>query len=218
MGIKTYINSTKKTTVVCVLRSGGDFIPYHVEVLAQQVEQNTTVDYEFVCLTDCQIDIPGIKVIPLLNNWPGWWSCIELYRIVGKVLALDIDTVVLDSIDDLIESVSGINQDQFYMLKSFRLPERGTSGIVAYNGDWSYLYKDFNYKAHSRKYRGDENYINAKLERKPEYIQSLFPGIYSYKRHCHLGIPQDCSILVFHGNPRPFNVPEVWDKIAEVHA
>lgn len=217
MKYKQFIH-LKKPVLACVLKSGGDFLPYHVEALACQVASNTSVDYEFVCLTDFEIEIPGVRTIPLLNNWPGWWSCVEIYRIVGQVIAFDLDTVVLGNIDQLFEMAEKASSDQFYMLQSFRPPVRGMTGIVAYNGDWTAIYKGFDYAFHSGIFRGDDNYVNSEMQRyrvASSLIQKQFKGIYSYKRHCQLSIPEDCRILVFHGKPRPFHVPEVWDKIVE---
>jgi len=43
-------------------------------------------------------------------------------------------------------------------------------------------------------------------------INNFIPGIYSYKHHCKEVIPEDASIIVFHGHPRPHEVKEIWQR------
>lgn len=64
---------------LCVLRSGGDFKPEHVIRLSKQVK-------DLVCLSD--VDIEGIKTIPLQYDWPKWRSKLEIMRpdISGDVM------------------------------------------------------------------------------------------------------------------------------------
>lgn len=72
----------------CVLRSGGDFRPEHVQWLAKQVAG-------LVCLSD--VDVPGVKTIPLRTDWPKWWAKLEMFgpSLDGDVLMIDLDTVLL---------------------------------------------------------------------------------------------------------------------------
>lgn len=95
-------------TVACVRRSGGvyDRVDY-VGALARAVARNLRAPYRFVCLTD-KSEVPdGVERIPLLHNWPHFWSKIELYRpglFSGPVLYLDLDTVVCGDITDIAQA------------------------------------------------------------------------------------------------------------------
>jgi len=72
---------------------------------------------------------------------------------------------------------------------------------------------------YSKQLRGEEDYTNVKLKEHgivPKILQDAFrESIYSYKRHCSGGISMNCKVLVFHGHPRPFEVPELWNQIQE---
>ncbi len=208
------MRESKHPIIACVLRSGGEYQPNHVEYLFRQLEQVISNPYQFVCLTDMDLNYSGIITIKLKHNWPGWWSKIELFRLTGFVIAFDLDTVFFGNIDSFIKEVS--QTSDFYLLESFRPPKRGISGIMAWNGDWRQFYRQFDYKKDSRRYRGDENYISAKLKGgnfPVSFVQDSLDGVYSWKRHCKGTVPKDCNILVFHGKPRPWQVPEVWNPM-----
>jgi len=206
----------------CVLKLGGDYIEEHVRLLAAQVRANTTIPYDFICFTDSNEKIDGVVSIPLINNWPGWWSVPEVFRNVGPTVVTGIDTVIRGNIDDLFKVATDSTEKDFWMIRSFRPPVRTISGIMAWNGDWSWLYEQFDYEKFSRQLRGEEDYTNAKLREKrviPKILQDAFPeSIYSYKRHCSGGISSNCKVLVFHGKPRPFEVPTLWQEIVKEHA
>lgn len=57
---------------------------------------------ELVCLSD--VDVPGVKCIPLVHDWPGWWAKLELFRpdIKGDFLTTDLDNVFLGPLDDIL--------------------------------------------------------------------------------------------------------------------
>jgi hypothetical protein len=202
----------------CVLRSGGDYLPEHVEALAYQVKKHSTIEYEFICLTDHPEPISGATCIPLEKNYPGWWSCVELYRLQGPVVAVGVDTMIRGNIDGLFRLIQASSEKEFWMIRAFKNPRNTISGILGWNGDWSRLYKDFKWEEVKRRLRGDEDYVNVQLKKykvNPGKIQDAFPGVYSFKRHCVNGIPEDCSVLVFHGQPRPFKVPNLWNPLLE---
>src|SRR5690625_7091618 len=54
-----------KVMIMCVLRSGGEYKPCHVQWLARQVPG-------LVAITD--VKVPGVRCIPMLHEWPGWWA------------------------------------------------------------------------------------------------------------------------------------------------
>lgn len=91
------------STVVTVLRSGGDFSPWHVQMMQRQVEKHSPADTEFVCLSDCEIE--GVRTIPLRYDWPGWWSKLELFDPslgLGPFLFTDLDNVITGPLDDIL--------------------------------------------------------------------------------------------------------------------
>lgn len=208
----------KMPTFACVLKLGGDYKPEHVVALASQVRKNSTIDYQFICYTDCIEYMPRVRSLSLENKWPGWWSVPEVFRNIGPTVVVGVDTIITGNITDLFRLVIDCGKDDFFMIRSFRQPYRAISGIMVWNGDWSWLYKEFDYEKISKQLRGEEDYTVAKLKERgiqPKLIQDHFQGVYSWKRNCQKGIPDDCKVLVFHGHPRPFEVPELWDKYKE---
>lgn len=197
-------------TFACVLRSGGDFLPKHVLSLQDQVRRNTTVPHEFVCYSD--VEIPGVQTVPLVTDWPGWWAVPEVFRQQGPTVITGLDTIVCGNIDKLFGIAMESSPDEFWMIRAFN-PRRNdyASGVMAYNGDFSCVYKQFDLKRAQEQHGrgGEQEHTKAVLRSKGVKIKALqdhFPGIYSYKRHCRHRVPANCRIMVFHGQPRPWDV------------
>lgn len=180
-------------TVACVLRSGGGYTVEYVERLKAGVDAHLK-GHEFVCLSD--VSVPA-KRIPLVTDWKGWWAKIELFRLKTPTLYLDLDTVVTGDITDIAH-----HEHEFTMLSDFYHPERPASGVMAWKGDYSHLFHDFdpsvNYPGH-----GDGGYIASKVE--PDRLQDLFPG-QAVSRKVPKSRNPDERLVCFHGRPRPHEV------------
>lgn len=202
-------------TFTCVLKTGGDYKPEHVQALARQVAIHTTLKYRFLCYSDTTIE--GVETVPLEGNFEGWWAVPEVFRNQGPTIIVGIDTVIRQNIDQLFLLAQNCSPEDFWMIKAFADPNKTASGIMVYNGDWSWLWEEYKTANASGKYRGEQDYTNAKLKErgiKPRIIQDTFKGVYSWKKHCvKQGIPEDCKVILFHGKPRPFDVPELWKTI-----
>jgi hypothetical protein len=97
-------------TVACVWVNGH--LPYKVEYVTRlhaMCQRWIKRPFEFVCLTDTPERVPeGIRAITIPNPNPlkGWWSKVELFkpdRFTGRVLYLDLDTLITGPIDDVID-------------------------------------------------------------------------------------------------------------------
>lgn len=194
--------------VACVLRSGGPYTVEYVERLADGVRAHLP-NVEVVCLSD--VPVP-VERIPLMHGWPGWWSKIELFRpglFDGPVLYLDLDTFIVGDLSEI-----GGHQHRFTMLSDFFRPHAPASGVMAWSGDWSPLYRIFlrSPELYMRTYRirdrwGDQAFIAEHLPVKVDRFQALFPGqILSRKVG---GDRSNARIVCSHGRPRPHEVG--WD-------
>ncbi len=204
--------------VTCVLKTGGDFNMEDVTRLYKCIEQNTTVEHTFYCLTDANTSNKVLPFIclPLIKNFAGWWSKIELFKPhqfkEDYVLYFDLDTVILQNIDIMLQQErSFIGLDAFNPKHSN--PNYVASGILFWKNDGKYffLFQKFSV-ALMRKYRGDQDYISDALQAhriKPCHWQKVCKGICSYKKHYLTGetLLRDITVLCFHGQPRP---KEVW--------
>jgi len=103
-------------TIACVLWKGNFEAPKYKSVkyteewvrkMRNMVARNMTEPYDFVCLSNVDFKMKGVKVIPLRYDLPGWWSKMELFRDdlsirKGRVLYLDLDLVILSSLSPFI--------------------------------------------------------------------------------------------------------------------
>lgn len=187
-------------TKACVLRSGGDFRPEHVQWLARQVP-------DLVCLSD--VDVPSVRTIALRHEWPRWWSKIEMFgpSLSGDVLMIDLDTVILKMPDmptrttvlrDFTEP-SVIGSGFMFVKEADRLPiyeafARDPLGHMRRNESWPRW--------------GDQGFLFDYLKDAQRWQDVA--KVYSYKVHCRQGLPVDAEVVCFHGKPRPWAVSFDW--------
>lgn len=198
-------------TVVCVLKSGGDFDEDYVFALRECVREHLTLPHKFVCYTD--LTIKGMSIHFLTEGLDGWFSKFEVFKEIGPVLYLDLDTIVTGNIDLLVKGIMEPG-DTFWMLEAFSPRHKWASGIMGWTGDWNWLIP------HCKRYAGlytmDQECIAATLknaEKRPNTIKRNSHKIYSYKHHCQDGLPKDARIVCFHGKPRPKEVSESWMRL-----
>lgn len=211
--------------IFCVLKTGKvigqqkpgkepEYFASHVLRLRDQVAEHMRVPHEFACLSN--INIPGVLTIPLIHNWPGWWSKIELFRpdIQADInMYLDLDTTVKRDITNL-----ACYQHEFTVLRNLSHPYDGRigSGVMAWRRDRGlpvYLNFQANPDEFIQTYRtshrwGDQGFIMDQ-QVSQAYWQDLFPGTFSsFVKSTPLDIASS-SVVCFHGKPKPWDVPEL---------
>jgi 2-polyprenyl-3-methyl-5-hydroxy-6-metoxy-1,4-benzoquinol methylase len=206
-----------KITIACVLKSGGDYTIEYVKRLMNMIARNTTIPYNFVCLSD--ININFCDSVKFSQDYGGWWSKIELFKSgvikSERAIYFDLDSIILANIDDLLEI-----RQEFVALKPWnkRNQKNGlcASGMMAWenNNTFSFLYNQFSVKDTHRFPVGDQEYISKMLaenEKKPVFFQDIYKGIFSYKRNFRRGLPPiDAKVICFHGKPRLHNIRDKW--------
>lgn len=210
-------------TFLCVLKSGGDFTPKYVDKLRQQVNLNYSMPHEFICLTDLHVDCG----VPLIHNLPGWWSKFEMFRFPGPVIYLDLDNIIVGSLNSL-ETLTVLSSNTIYPLKAFRDGLPGTS-VMAWTGDYSWVLDNFLYDLPGWEYikggvglvrtrdgvvqPGDQDAFREILYEADEsytFVNDLGLKIVSYKWHCGDILPEGANIVGFHGKPRPPEALASW--------
>lgn len=197
-------------TVLCVLRSGGDFDSEYVRKLRDGVSRNLTLPHRFVCLSD--VPVPCER-IPLDHDWPGWWSKIEVFRpdvVIGPTLYLDLDTVIVGSLD----AVTTIPYNFAMLDVREKNGPVGNSGVMWFARAFPHVYGRFAEKpecwiefhhrnAHDR-YTGDQAFISDSFREIPRLHHAL-PGFFKSYRfdRCEERVPEGCSVVCFGGQPRP---------------
>lgn len=187
--------------VACVLRSGPEYRAEHVYALADTILAHN--DLPIICLTDIHLKHPGIRTVPLVHAWPGWWSKLELFRVCHEpTLYLDIDTVVIGKLPEI--------GPRFTMLADvYRIGDFG-SGVMSWQHAPEQVYKAFLRRAeyHMSRYQtrrnwGDQAFIRDHLGIRPDVFGAEYR---SYKAHCKERVPYGTKVVYFHGKPRPWDV------------
>jgi hypothetical protein len=213
--------SMNSLTVLCVLKSGGDYDANYVRILRDGVARHLTLPHRFVCISD--VDVPCER-IPLKYDWPGWWSKLAMFEpgvITGPTLFLDLDTIITGPLDP----VATIPYE-FAMLniraKDLKI---GNSGAMWFTKPQPHVFErfvekpqywiDYHIKNAKDRYMGDQAFISDCFDDIPKLHHAL-PGFFlSYKYDsCQGSVPPGCSVVCFGGPPRPAQaggwVKQVW--------
>lgn len=204
----------KRVKILCVL-TGSRYTEDYVYKLKSMIKRNVSEDipFSFICYTD-KISIKGIACRK--TDKRGWWGKIDIFKEKGPCLYLDLDTIIVENIDLLLESIPLLSKEEFLMIKPWK--RKGwASGIMGWNGDFSFIQQTFNRITDVLDYCWDQKYISAKLRENKNKIIPVqnFLKIYSYKHHCKTirNYPKDAQIICFHGRPRPHEVRKtLWVK------
>ncbi len=195
---------------VCVLKSGGDFTPKHVQILQRMVSTHIPSTDKFICYSD--IKVPGVETIKLQLGLKGKYSMVEVFRHPGRVLVTGLDTIITKNIDHVWDLLNHSGPSDFWMIDSFNPNRTYANGVMGWNGDWSWMFDEFQDPKAYYDYRLEQQFTIKKLESDKANIKvfNKHLNIYSYKHHCKEKLPKDAEIVLFHGFPRPHNVNVEW--------
>jgi hypothetical protein len=209
--------------VYTTLRSGGEFLPKHVQVLAREVLKWSPPGTTFSCLSD--IDIPGVDVIPFKTNWPTWWGKMELLgpEFRGDLLFMDIDTVITGPLDDFLRAGQPLSTHRGCVALMF-MPEaaRVEPGeifrkdaeriIEEYWGEDIFLRAVWTGQFSLPKTFADT--VEDKLACGMQY-EDVLPGQLLYRKKKSAFDPprpivlgSNTRLIMFQGDPRPWRTPE----------
>lgn len=198
-----------KLTFATVLKTGGEYTPLHVHALYKQVQAHLP-QANFVCVSD-STELQ-CNVLPLKHDWPGWWAKMEVFRLQGPVLYMDLDTIITNNCDEWLEK---LQDKQFVLLRDIYRGEKNPhamgSGIMYWSGDMSILYHDYIRVGCPTDIRGgDQEFLEQSLNT-AEYIQDFTDTVVSYKAQIRDGNynPENATVIYFHGQPRPWQQNEI---------
>jgi hypothetical protein len=192
-------------TVVCF--EWGNYLDRGVEYVAKlraMVRRHLEAPHQFVVFTESMARHAlqeGMVVAPLLPGFKGWWNKLQLFRpglFKGRVLYLDLDTVITGSLDELVLHKGGVN------LLDWGWKEEVTAGGMLlwdageHAGVWERR------EGAQQQFQNDQQYINS-LGLWPRLPAPL---LRSYRYHCKGGPPPGCSVVAFHGKPKPHEFKE----------
>ena len=220
-------NDKSKTAVVCCYTPGGDYDKHHLEYIKRLhdgVKANTTENIAFHCITTADLSsLIGVRQIqPLKKDWEGWHIKSEIFRDdiwagYDRVLYLDLDTQIIDNIDDIINS-----EKRFMMLRDFYAHEVQETGMLFFNpSDFTELYEVYVGYAPNKSQKDADiisKYIKTRIIRpiKPMFFQDHH-RIGSYK----ISVIREnidykkFQIVCYHGTPRPHEIN--WDLSVKIN-
>jgi hypothetical protein len=208
------------TSVVCVLRGGGEFVPEHVRKLHEGVKKWWPAGQKlrFVALTDTPINTKGIEERPLYHNWRRWWAKMHLFAgaqdDLGDILYFDLDTLIVGNLWHIAAPKS------LTLLRDFHHAERVQSGMmylpVATRPAICAAFAD-GPQAFMETTRGDGEFLDRLVRKTANRWQDVVPNqVVSFKVHVRqrkgLEVPPGAHVICFHGQPRPWTTP-LWNRV-----
>ena len=222
-----------KVVVACV-KWGNKYPSSYVTRLRNMVMRNLNVPHEFFCLTDDGANLPDdVHVVPLTENWTGWWNKIclfnpDLFPEGARILYLDLDVVITGSIDFLLDEELSFSACRPF---SGKQNVRCNSSILCFpSGPYRYLYDGLKVDGSIvERYPGDQDYISDLVKEidwfqsdkvvsykfdlgstfwgtaLPEKIRRRLPRIAPLPA-METVLPKEVSVVVFHGKPDPEDV------------
>jgi hypothetical protein len=223
------LDPNSKITILCV-RFGNKYGREYVERLRNMVARHITVPYEFVCLTDDQHPIEGVRSIVQPNaNYPkGWWHKVHMFDpnlpLQGRILYFDLDVVIHANIDKLAVHMPG----QFMGIHDFNRKFYTSwrylnSSVMAWDhGTQTHIWSQFRKNPRdAQRLQGDQDWIwklcqnsikfwpkewimsyKWEIRNRGELTMNNGKRTFATVRHDVILDPE-CSVAVFHGDPNP---------------
>lgn len=237
MGANGSLQEAPTSLAFVSIKWGRHFGPDYVNVLHHHVSRNVSRKHRFICVTDDGTGLhPAIEAVPLPDldlsekrSRLGRWQKLALFKSgllqdVDVAIYMDLDTMVLGSLDGLVDHVAG--NPGFHMLREWNpaiwnvvplqlRPDRGgQSSILGWRPSEQHQIFDGFVRDPEQVYRRDANDQQhvTRTARNLRYLPQRF--CVSFKRHCvaHYPLnlifrrpspPRRAPIVVFHGRPRP---------------
>lgn len=218
---------TLRSNWLLCLKHGDKYSSEYVNKLYSMVKRNSTVPFQFACITEDPSDLdPNILIIPT-PNYPlqGWWFKTWVLSnelpITGNILFMDLDLVIINNIDNIWD----YHPNNFVVIRDFfrhinpACTKYNSSVFKFQSHQYSYIWEQFNIE-HVKRFHGDQDwfyyYVDNAVYFPDEWIQSykwevrdrseLQNGLFTSIRNPVIN--PNTSILVFHGNPNPHEVQD----------
>jgi hypothetical protein len=166
------------------------------------VARHLSLPYRFLCLTDDLRGLEGVDTQPLTDSLDGWWNKLLLFKpgvLTGRMLYLDLDVVIVDSLDPLAERT-----EPLCIIRDYCFPDQYNSSVMAFHANaHPQIWERFTQQV-AKRLHGDQNWITEQV-----------PGAYlwppewcvSYKWGAAQKLPKGARVVVMHGQPKPHELP-----------
>ena len=216
---------TPSLTVVCV-KWGDKYSASYVNKLARAVRRSLRAGAvsAFVCFTD---DAWGLdetvepRPLPRHPEWQGWWFKAHIFsreaKLTGRLLFLDLDTVVVGSLEPLRAycgpfatlSTAGLGAEEGYTdgyNTSAMLWDAGSRDDGG-GGGLGQLHDALRPEVFTCLMRWD-HWVEM-LVPSAHLLQEAFPGLFAdYRKDCKSGPPAGAAVVCFPRFPKPHEVED----------
>lgn len=178
------------TRVTCV-NTGTKYADHdYTGKLFRSLWRNSTLGHAFTCITK--------------SEWPGWWGKMDAFPCSERVVLLDVDLVITGNVDFLFE------YDGPLCIRKNPWPgawcDTSIMSVSPKVGRW--IADAFFAAPHAiiKKFRSDQEFIASLF---PESSTHVWPAgkTKSYKADNLEAGPDGASIVTFHGEPKPHELP-----------
>jgi hypothetical protein len=218
------VEQSKQRHIIC-MKWGTKYGPEYVNRLYAMVKRHLPGDFQMVCLTDDALGIRQdvvclpIPALDLPDGIPerGWTKLVsfaaDLHGLTGTALFLDVDVVIVGSLDVFFEQAG-----EFLIIHDYKRPWRITGNSSVYRFELGAHPDVLSYfRTHvdeiRRKFRNEQAYLSDFLYRqgKLQYWDASWCPSFKYhgipvwptKYWKAPFIPKDARIVVFHGECNP---------------
>jgi len=221
--------TTQAVNIIC-MKWGNKYGAEYVNKLYKMISRNLNRSFKLTCFTDDSSNIlPSINIKPLPfldlpKNIPerGWNKLSTLQDglggLEGDVLFLDLDVVIIDSIDELFDHPA-----EFLIIQDVKLKSKliGNSSVYRFRvGEHQNILDKFinNFEVVKNTHRNEQAYLSTEINNKG--LLNFWPTEWcpSFKYHCmqpwpinyfkDASIPDGAKIIIFHGHPEPHEAIE----------
>lgn len=221
--------------ILCI-KHGEKYSSIYVNKLYNMVKRHCSVPFKFACITENPSGLnKDIEVLnfPMLGGTRGWWFKPYMFSkqlpLNGTILYLDLDLVIIDSIDKFWEYEPGKN----IILENFKAPKQPTtsdfnSSVIRFTAhELHHIFSGYvaNSKSIQEKYHGDQDWIHSAAHQQfitwpKEWAKSYKWEVrtkdelevqnnkLNFKNIRNPEVGKDTSVLVFHGDPKPHEVDD----------
>lgn len=202
--------------IITLFKSNPGWIPEYVYKLQRQIEKNVSIPYEFVCLSDVDLDCPTLPLKNFKNNSlvPAFWYKMQLFRpdlgLNKSCLFFDIDTIIKGNIDSWFDKFKDYD---FLMSHSPFRGDISCSFCMWWNNDFSRLWHSFKRKSvihWNRSYNkytatyGDQGFISKRVNH--QIIQNVLGPDHGIVRITKNESSDNSKILIFGGRRKPWEM------------
>ncbi len=184
--------------MICCFKTGTKYGPEYVTRLRDGVMRHG--GGELICFTDRPVD--GVDCRPLPVDLPKWWCKLGAYALGVPLIYLDLDIVVVGSMQPLLE------WEGFGIIKNPWLKGYNSS-VMKITGNETQVWECFAPGIMSS-LRGDQDWLNVAMPGAPTFPVEWFPSWKAHRCFAMPAPPRDAIAINLHGSPKPHQVADGW--------